>query len=296
MLALVLGLGEKELAYVATGLGVAIAVLVLATLFRRLNHARLKDAWERASWSLGLDFKAPGGPSTWRASGTLRGFSIQLRMVAFDAKVSGKKKKKKKPQLLKTRFVLDMNAAVPPDLQIQNRRGGGGAHGVRTGDVRFDRLVEVRGETSAAVARLNDTVRGRLLKFIPKQQLRLNEGKLLWESSGVLSRTVNLIDLIKRLVAVAQALKGNGEKPEHNLLLLCQRDPNKGVQQVSFSVLLNRFPYRNETYRAAVAVLGPTDPLTTMLSGMQAGVAGIEKVRQAAASKTLPAEMRVRAV
>jgi hypothetical protein len=290
---------------IGSGVGLVVLLMLVLIIARRMRYSGLKDAWEKAAWSLSLPFQGAGSPDTWRIQGTLKGLVVTVQLIVVEAskKVPKKEKKSKPGQFVidRTRIVVKLGGDFPSNLAMHSRqRGGGGGHyamsGVVTGDDTFDRAVELRGDTVDILARLNHKVRERALAVIPRLGVVVDEGKVLWDSRGALSKAKVIVDRVKSMVGFAVSLRGNGEPSEHNLLMHCTRDPNQGVKRLSLSTLLNRYPYKGETYRACVTIMGASDPLTLMISGMQAGEAGLARVQNAALSSSLPAEFRIRAL
>jgi hypothetical protein len=242
--------------------------------------------------------------------GVIKGFPIDVRVLAStpsapSAPDEPKKKKKKKPAQagalrLTTRIVVTMSGGFPSDgtLRRRGRRAllAGPASGIMTGDRKFDRMIEVRGSVTGVLAHLNDRVRGLALDTIPPHGVIVEKQRVQWDYHGALSRKRLMSGMVKALVSLAVGLKGNGESPEHNLLMNCLRDRNKEVRNVSFSTLMTRFIYKPETHRAAVSLLGGSDPIAEMIGGMQAGEAGLERVRKSAIRPDLPPELRVRCI
>ena len=298
------GLPPDQVSLIVTGLAI-VAGLVLAIIVAKMfKHASARDCWERTAWSLRLKFHGAGDPPLWRLYGKLNGFPVEVTVRQIEGKsVPTKKKKKKKSQPVlfgTTRIKVTIPAGFPNNATLRRRPKRASRNipstGLRTGDSKFDRSIDVRGDAALLLAHLNEKTRQKALSCIPSLGATVEKNKIQCEIAGVAKNQRVFSHAIKSMVSLASALKGNGESTEHNLLMNCLRDSKKEVRNVSFSTLLTRHVYKNETLRAASSVLGAKDPITEMISGMQAGGAGIERVKASALNSKLPLNMRVRCI
>jgi hypothetical protein len=301
------GLTSDQLTLFGGGLAVIVGLVLAIILAKVFRHASSRDCWERTAWSLRLTFQGAGEPGTWRLFGKINGFPIEVTVRQYESKSEPSKKKGKKKRKAKhglilgtTRIRVTIPAGFQPAATLRRRPRrsihSAPSNGLRTGDSKFDRTIDARGDSAKLLAHFNEETRAKAVAAIPPLGASVEKNKVQCEIAGIAKNHRVFSHAIKSLVSLAAALKGNGESPEHNLLINCLRDTNKEVRNVSFSTLMNRFIYKTETLRAASAMLGSKDPITEMISGMQAGGAGVDRVRASALDTRLPLHMRVRSI
>jgi hypothetical protein len=298
------GLTSDQLTLFGSALAVIVGLVLAIMLARVFRHASSRDCWERTAWSLRLTFQGNGEPGTWRLFGKINGFPVEVTVRQYESKSPAPKKKKKKATsgviLGTTRIRVTIPAGFPSGATLRRRPRRSiqspPSNGLRTGDSKFDRSIDVRGDSAVLLAHLNEETRAKAIAAIPPLGASVEKNKIQCEIAGIAKNQRIFAHAIKSLVSLAAALKGNGESPEHNLLINCLRDSKKEVRNVSFSTLMTRFIYKTETLRAASAILGAKDPITEMISGMQAGGAGVDRVRASALDTRLPLHMRVRSI
>lgn len=288
--------------------GVLVGIVAAFALVHNIRDVRAKDCWEKVAWALQLEFQDAGPPLTWRLRGKLSGFPVIVKVIPATAADAGtgkkakQKKQKKRKEIVvgRTRIEVVIPSDFPSTISLR-RRGkravrAGLSSGVLTGDAKFDRHIDARGDATALLAILNARTRLKLLNVVGSVGASVERGKVTWDYHGLVHDRRKLVTMIKAIVSLASGLKGTGESPEHSLLLNVMRDKDREVKNVSFSTLMTRYIYKPETHRAAVSMLGGTDPITEMLAGMHAGEAGIERVKGSAMDPKLPPSMRVRCI
>ena len=245
-----------ELFIIVAANAVAVAFFVVRRLVGRMSRAQrdwLEAGLKMASEELEVHF-APHPPWSMRAAGKCGPYavSIELRVELM--------RPQEGQEIAENVEFLSASVAgglIPKGMSFTAERDSG--DDVLIGDPTFDDTVEVHGEPSVVLARLDEGVRKKVRRLVSDGG-RLEDGALVWHAPTRYFRR-EIPDALRTLFDLARDLSStDGGGLYQRLAKNACRDPASGVRLWNLLALQERFGHSPEAHEASREDLDDPSP------------------------------------
>lgn len=227
--------------FLAMGTGVLTAGLSIAGFvwWKR----KVDAAWGRVAARLGMEVQKRG----WGQRAIAGKVGGHFLVIDTFTRGSGKNAQ------TYTRFTLEGRGAFHPGLELKAESTWEGLKKVFAGedvhldDATFDAAVNVQGPEDELLAALDERARMAVLKLVSRR-CQVKDGKILFETAGVLRDPARMVALAQTLVAAADALRV--PSVVHALQRNAKEDSNPGVRRRNLAALAMKYLDRQEARQA----------------------------------------------
>jgi len=296
-------------------MGPAIAIFVMGALavgvigavvaYARKLSVQTRAAWSQAAGQLGMTFTPATTFKTGIIAGTSHGFNVKIDTFS---RSSGNNS-----STTYTRYVVS-GGGIPNSLGVKGQgffsglRRAFGGQDIEVGDPAFDSAAIVTGPESLALAVLDDRTRGLLSGILNSLGMRVSEGKVYLERTGVQRDPSQIIAIIQSMLRVAEGVSTNrgsvadllaqnalsdrvAEVRERNLHQLTARNPTHAQTEHTLRTILDAPPPRNATGVNLVM-----NRMRLHAASRLGGAASVAELTRIALDSDLPEQVRAEAV